>query len=173
MKHTQFYNWKARITLALLLLALWVPLFRVLRSHQLKLTRGAWARTARSLMSEPSETTRAREMGTVGPLSQSVINAVPRDGTVGVLIDNAPKGRAQLLLGLRILCFPRDIDFYDSLARRYASRPQTLDSRVFVLDATPHRDPFMVSEWKLADEGQLPGGGLYRLLQFQPKAKGR
>ena len=88
-------------------------------------------------------------------------------------MDEVEKELSQFLLALRILCYPREIESYDVLTRRYAASPHKLDGRIFVLDATPHRDPFMVAEWRVADTGQLKSGLSFKLLQFQPKSEGR
>lgn len=112
-------------------------------------------------------------MPQVGAFALAISKSAPDDGIVGILMDEAPMGQAQFLLALRILCYPREIESYDVLTRRYAESPHRLDERIFVLDANPRRDPFMVDEWRVAKTGQLKSGLSFKLLQFQPKSEGR
>lgn len=155
----------------MLLLALSVPLVRSCRSHWQKLSRGIWSRVTTSLLNDSRATVHSSQMPQVGAFALAISESAPDDGTVGILMDEVPMGQAQFLLALRVLCYPREIQSYDVLTRRYAASPHKLDGRIFVLDATPHRDPFMVDEWRVANTGQLKSGLSFKLLQFQPKSE--
>lgn len=97
----------------------------------------------------------------------SIQETVPDDGTIGVLMDELPMDRAQFMLALRILCYPRQLGFYDNLAQEFIAGQKPLDRRVYILDASDARDPYMMEVWKVAATGTLRGGDSFRLLQCQ------
>ena len=168
VKHTEYNKWKARIAAIILLLALTYPLLRASETQWKKLRRGVWTRTVAGLINDSGAAIHRTKMGEVGAIAYTIGRHVPPDGTVGILMEDPTMGRAQFLLALRTVCYPTQVDFYDELTRHYATRLNDLDDRVFVLDGTPHRDPFQVKDWKLVDDGLLRSGETFQLLQFQP-----